>query len=301
MKRLIGLTLILAFSSLGLMAQSIDDLKKERDEKDAQRAELQGQADALAGEVASLTDQITKLSGWQTGLAGILGLNFSANNEWLGQDNSSSAFNFGLTAFANQTKDKFFWNNKGIVNKAWQDVDKTGSTEEDGLFDSENSVADIVNLSSLYGLKLSDNIAISALGELNTSVSNFFEIGTFDIGAGVTWTPASNLVVVLHPLNYHVAFAPSGIESVGALGAKLRADYTKSFPVGSKAVNWSSTFTAFLPYDNPEPVGVREWQWLNSLTFDLFNGIGVGIGFGLRDAEFDTSGNFYTIGLSYGF
>lgn len=303
MKKVLALTVVLLAFIGTTVGQSLDELKKERDEKAAQLAEAQGKADALAGEVAALNDKIIKLSGWQTGLSGILGLNFSNNDKWQGNSNSSSAFNFGLTAFANQNNDKSFWNNKGILNKSWQDVDKTGSEEDDGLFDKENSAADIINISSLYGKKLSDNFAISALGELNTSVGNFFEIGTFDIGVGATWTPISNLVVVIHPLNYHVAFAPSGFDGEGALGAKIRADYTKSFPVGAKSVNWSSTFTTFLPYSNPEPVGLNEWQWLNSLSFTLWKGIGVGVGFGLRNAEFelDDTQSFYTVGLSYGF
>ena len=303
MNKLISFVLVTVFTIGASYGQTIDELKKQRDEKSAQQAELQGQADALAGEVAGLSDQIVKLSGWDTGLSGILGLNFNKNDKWQGNSNSSSAFNLGLTAFANQNKDKYFWNNKGILNKSWQDVDKSGEDDNDKLFDAENSAADIINLSSLYGYKLSDKFAISALGELNTSAANFFEIGTFDIGVGATWTPVNNLVVVIHPLNYHVAFAPSGFDGDGALGAKIRADYTKSFPVASKSVNWSSTFTAFLPYSNPEPVGLNEWQWLNSLNFTIWKGIGVGVGFGFRNAEFelDDTQVFSTVGLSYGF
>ena len=102
-----------------------------------------------------------KLSGWRTGVNGTVGLNFNKNNQWAANDNASAGFNVGLTAFANMDKEKFFWNNKGIVVKAWQDVDQTGDTQTDGLFDEENSAADIINVASLAGYKLTDNFALS--------------------------------------------------------------------------------------------------------------------------------------------
>ncbi|MBT8219154.1 MAG: DUF3078 domain-containing protein [Bacteroidia bacterium] len=307
MKKLSLIALCLTLFMGASFAQSIEDLKAQRDEKAAQQAELQGQADALAGEVASLDDQIVKLSGWQTGLNGLLGLAFAKNDKWqsIANNNSSSAFNVGITAFANKNTDAYFWNNKGILNKAWQDVDKAGESGDDGLFDQENSTADIVNIASLYGFKLSDNFAVSALGELNTSVNDFLKIGTFDIGVGATWTPISNLVVVMHPLNYHYAFGNGG---EGAMGAKIRADYTQGITVAGKGMAWSSTFTTFLPYKELDP-SLFEWTWLNNLSFSIWNGIGVGVGLGLRGAEFEVAKSngkadtqlFYTVGLSYGF
>ena len=303
MKKLSLITLfIVLFVGNSLMAQTIEELKAQRDEKAAQQAELQGQADAIAGEVASLSDQIIKMSGWQTGLNGLVGLSFAKNDKWQNplNDNSSSAFNVGITAFANRNADKYFWNNKGILNKAWQDVDKATDSDDDGLFDQENSSADIINIGSLYGYKLSDNFAISALGELNTSVNDFLEIGTFDIGVGATWTPISNLVVVMHPLNYHYAFGGGG---EGSVGAKIRADYTRSVKVAGNSLAWSSTFTTFLPYEELEPT-LFEWTWLNNLSFSIWNGIGVGVGLGLRGADYevlDETQLFYTVGLSYGF
>jgi len=311
MYKLLSIAVVMLLGVSTITGQTIDELKKQRDEKAAAQAELQGKADALAGEVAGLSDQIIKLSGWRTGVNGTVGLNFNKNNQWAKSDNSSSAFNVGVTAFANQDKDKFFWNNKGILVKAWQDVDKTGDTTDDKLFDEENSAADIINVASLAGYKLTDNFALSGLGDWNTSVSNF-DTGTFDIGVGATWTPLSNLVIVIHPLNYHVFYSPLTSGGDGALGAKIRADYTDTLPLWGNSISWSSTFTTFFPYQEAAmgETDLNEWQWINNFSFNLFKNIGVGVGFGFRDIKAtlaDATGlplgvqSYSTIGLSAGF
>ena len=310
MYKLLSILLVMFLGVSVAQGQTVEELKKQRDEKAAMQADLQGQADALAGEVAGLSDQITKLIGWRTGVNGTVGLNFNKNNQWGGNDNASSGFNLGLTAFANQDKEKFFWNNKGILVKSWQDVDKTGDTDDDALFDESNSAADIINVASLAGYKLTDNFALSALGDWNTSLGNF-DTGTFDIGVGGTWTPLANLVIVMHPLNYHSFYSPDGFGGNGALGAKIRADYTATLPIWDNSINWSSTFTTFFPYQEAAmgETDLNEWQWINTFNFNLFKNIGVGVGFGFRDikAVVDAAGSplgvqsYSTIGLSAGF
>ena len=157
----------------------------------------------------------------------------------------------------------------------------------------------------MYGYRIHPKFAISALGELNTSLGNFFEPGTIDIGVGGTWTPNNNLVVVIHPLNYHIAFPALGsaFETTGAIGAKIRADYGNNFDVLGKTFGVSSTFTTFLPYTNNDPgPSLFEYSWLNTISFQLWKGIGVGVGFGLRGADFeleDTTQSFYNVGLTY--
>jgi hypothetical protein len=39
---------------------------------------------------------------------------------------------------------------------------------------------------------------------------NLNDPGYLDLGAGVTWTPIKDLIVVIHPLNYHFIFS-SGV------------------------------------------------------------------------------------------
>ena len=137
------------------------------------------------------------------------------------------------------------------------------------------------------------------MAELNTSIENFVDPGAFDFGVGGTWTPNNNLVVVFHPLNYHAALSRTdGIDGIGALGLKLRADYTKGINLAGKNLNLSSTLTGFIPYSDDN---IQEFTWVNTVSFELWKGIGVGIGFGLRDAEFEfpDTQTYYSLGLSY--
>jgi len=278
-----------------------EDLKA----KQAELAAAQAIVDGIAAEVGSLEDQITKNAGWIKGYTGILGFDFNKSNGWISNPNpdaSSSALNIALTGFANKVTEDDFWRNKGLLTKAWSDVDLSdadGGSDDHNLFD--NGTVDILNLSSLYGRRLSDQFALSGLGELNTSLGNFLSPGTFDVGVGLTWTPdIDDLVVVIHPINYHVAFPADGNElsTTGALGTKLRADYNRNFG----KVAYTSTLTSFIPYgsNDPDP-SLFEYTWINSLAFEVWKGIGVGVSFGLRNAEFESADvqNYYSLGLSY--
>lgn len=315
MRRILLLSFLL-FSFTFINAQTVEELKAEKASIAAEYADAKAKADALQGQVNDLNDRIKKLSGWLTGFSGLAGFNLTNSDNWVGNnpntDAVSTALSIGLTAFANKQDDKSFWNNKGILTRAWQDIDLDNEAGDDDLFD--NGTVDILNVSSLYGYKITKNLAASALGELNTSTGNFFAPGTIDIGAGATWTPTPALTVVVHPLNYRLAFSGfDGVENSGALGAKFRADYTRKLRIAGKSIAWSSTLTSFLPYsddkmtispggDEPDyEAGLFEYTWLNSLSLDLIKGIGLGVNFGIRDAAFESndSQNFYSIGLSY--
>ncbi len=319
MKRLI----LISFSLFALVnmsnAQSIDEFNAMKAEKAAEVAELEGQIGALKGELDEIQKELDILSGWVSGYGGMIGFDFNSSNNWISNPNpdaTSTALNANLSGFINKVTEKTFWNNKGIVTKAWQDIDLSSgdqSNDDDNLFD--NGTIDILNLSSLAGYKIHPKFALSSLGELNSSVENFLDPGTLDIGAGGTLLPIENMTVVVHPLNYHLAFSGvDGVESAGALGAKLRADYTRDFSVSGKKVSWSSTFTTFFPYSSdkqviPLPDGSNyeadlfEYTWLNSFAFEVWNGIGVGLGFGLRSADFESTDtqSYTSIGLAYGF
>lgn len=306
-----------------LQAQTLEELKAQKAELTAKKAEAQGIADGFAGEIAGLQKQIDILSGWRTGLAGNLGFGLNSFSNWAAAANpnsSTSGFDLFVTAFANKLSEKTLWNNKLIIQEGFNKVNTAGLDDTPGLFSKENHAVDLVNFASLYGYRIHPKFAISALGELNTSLSNFLEPGVLDIGVGGTWTPTNNLVVVIHPLNYHVAFSGLGENPVtsGALGAKIRADYTNSYVIAGKTFNLSSTLTSFLPYSDPgdlpnpafdatNPGGVDEFvspfefAWINNISFEVWNGIGVGVGFGFRGAKFESpdTQSYYNLGLSY--
>jgi hypothetical protein len=287
--------------------QTIEELKAQKTALETELAPVSAKANELSGQISALNDQIRKLSGWDFGLNVNLGFEFNQSENWIANPNptsSSSSMGLGLTLAANKITDKYLWRNKGIWNKAWQDVDipeEDGTTVEDDLFDQ--GTVDLLNVSSLFGYNVYKDLAISILGELNSSAGNFLEPGTVDIGVGATWTPIPDLVVVAHPFNYRLAF--NGLENAdgeSSIGAKLRADYNKAVRFGGRSIIFNSTLTSFLPYQDKEDVAsLQEVTWLNGISFNVLKGVGVGVNFGLRKADFETTEtqNFYSVGLNY--
>lgn len=319
MKNLILLVvLVLSFMTVNLQAQdtiSLEELKEEKAGIDSEIGDKTAELNELKSAAAGLQKQIEILSGWQTGFGGTVGFAFNNNKRWAASPNpnsNSSSLALNLSGYANNIKEKTMWRNSGILAKQWQDIDLDES-EDDGLFD--NGTVDLLNISSLYGYRLAPQFAITAMGELNTSLGNFLEPGTLDLGAGGTWTPTNNLVVIIHPLNYHFTF--SGVENVdseSALGAKLRAEYNRGFTVAGHDMLFTSTFTSFLPYGdktiaalNSEgetfDASLSEFTWINNIAFNLWKGIGVGLGWGLRKAEFENQEmqSYFTLGVNYAF
>lgn len=319
-----NLLLLIVFSlcAMGLNAQStLEELQSQKAELEEKRAAAQAEADGYSGEIASIQDELDKLAGWIKGFGGNIGFNFNNSDNWVANPNpnsSSSSLNVTLTAFANKKGDDFFWNNKAIASKSWQDVNIVEDEDGPGLFDQ--STSDILNLSSLYGRNLSNSLALSGLAELNTSIENILEPGTLDFGVGATYTGIENLVLVVHPLNYNITFPSEAakalgddISTTGALGAKIRADYANEFSVNGRKLLWSSTFTGFFPYSDTAQIvpdsegndfeaGLTNYTWINTLSFDVWKGIGVGISMGLRNADLedaDKNQKFFSLGLTY--
>ncbi|PHI20498.1 hypothetical protein CEQ90_07030 [Lewinellaceae bacterium SD302] len=325
MKRSLSIVLALCFSvlSFGLQAQSLEELKAQKEQLKSEQAAEQAEADAYDARLSELAAQIEKLSGWQTGLNGLLGLSFNTSNNWQANANRNSAssiLNVGVSAFANNIKEKSFWRNTLNVNVSWQGLDNDTKDDVDGGDFLESRNGDVLILTSLYGYRLNSEIALSGLGDLNTSVFNFLDPGTASLGLGATWTPSAvpNLVVVVHPLTYQFAFSGlDGVDSQGAVGAKLRATYSTDIV---KGLNWTSNLGAFLPYSNEEfPItylnednaevmdeaGLVEWTWINTFNVaDIWKGIGVGFTVGLRQADFEYPEglqSYTALGFTYGF
>jgi len=305
MKNIYLSLIALLFFALNTNAQdmSIEELQAKKAELAAQAGEAQAVADKLNGEIGGLQKQIDLLSGWQKGIAGNVGFGLNKFSKWAAAANpnsSASNLNLNLTGFANKLTEKTLWNNKLIVQEGFQKVNIDGAENNTSLLGTENHTVDLLNAASLYGYRIHPKFAITGLGEFNSSIGNFLEPGVLDIGVGGTWTPTNNLVVVFHPLNYHVAFSGVGDNPTtsGSIGAKIRADYTNTYNIGGKNVNFSSTLSTFVPYSI---VGPFEYTWINNISFELWKGIGVGVGFGLRGADFENadSQNFYNLGLSY--
>lgn len=293
--RLLQLIVVLVLCAGYTQAQemSMDQLKSEISEKKAA-------ADALMGEVADLQGKIDAFPGWKFGGVGILGFDLNANDSWFAIDNpfsSSSGLGLGASAFANLDKEGFFWRNLGTLNLKRVVTQLTQNGEE------TEAITDALDISSLYGKKISPKFAISAEGKYLSTILNFNDPGKLTLSAGGTWLPIDNLVVIVHPLGYEFNF-PGGAYSSQA-GAKIGATYSANILPN---VAWTSNLSAFIPYGGNDvtlpsfdftdstgavtPVAelplsysggdLTNWTWINGFSTKLFGGLGLGINVGLR-------------------
>lgn len=300
--RKIVFALAFLFTAVTLTAQTEEELKATLATKKDSISAIQGRADAIQA-------QIDALPGWKKGAFGTIGGSLSNFNNWFAQgapNNSSGNIAITGNAFANLKREKYFWNNSLNLNLGWVKLDN-----KDIATDSEDfeALTDVFQITSLYGWRLSDKFAISALGEYRTTLlNNFNDPGYLDLGVGGTWTPIENMVVVIHPLNYNFVFADNDAVFASSLGAKIVADYTRQ--IG--AVAFKSNLSAFMSYEGSE---LSNWTWTNNFSYTLWKGIGVGFDFGLRNSQQEAANfqgvaledadnslqSFYTVGLSYNF
>lgn len=264
------LLLFVMFVGISSMnAQTKEELQSEKAEKVAAAKALQGEADAIQA-------KIDALPGWRFGAFGTVGASLSSFNDWYSQGTPNvNSGNIGVTVngFANLKEEKYFWRNALNVNLGWVKFDDKDDETDD---DSFQEGTDVFNISSLYGRNIAKNLAASGLAEYRTTLlNNFNDPGYLDVGVGATWTPIENLIVVVHPLNYNFVFADNDAIFESSLGAKILADYTRTFG----AVNFKSNLSAFQSYKSSE---LSNWTWVNSLGYTLWKGIGIGFELGLR-------------------
>lgn len=309
----IFLLLVIFVGIITVNAQTKEELKAEKSQKQAVVSVLQG-------EVKAIQAKIDALSGWRTGAFGTIGGSLSGFDKWYAQgvpNNSSGNIGFTLNGFANLIQPKFFWRNALTTNLNWVKLNN-----KDNPFDSDSfePTTDVFNMSSLYGRNLTKRLAVSGLLEYRTTIlDNFNNPSYLDLGVGATWTPINNLVVVIHPLNYNFIFSSGNTVFESSLGAKIVADYTRQ--IGN--VNFKTNVSMFNSYKSSD---FSNWTWSNSFSYTLWKSIGVGFDFGLRNNKqealnyittlpiadggdptttFATLDNklqsFYTVGLSYKF
>lgn len=303
----IFLSLVLNIS----FGQTKEELEEQLKDKQAQANKYQAEADAIKA-------QIEALPGWRIGAFGTIGGSYSQFNNWYAQgtpNNDAGSIGITFNAFANKIEDDYFWKNALNVNLSWVKFDDRDDPNDENDF---RAATDVLNLSSLYGYRLSESWAVSAFTEYRTTIiDNINDPGYLDIGTGMTWTPNSDLTVVIHPLNYNFVFSSGDTVFESSLGAKIVGDYTKSFG----KLNIKSNLSLFQSY---EESNLSNWTWTNSLGYTIWKGIGVGLEFALRDnkqeavnfardnwdgtgtqPDFDNIDNdlqsFWTFGLSYKF
>ncbi len=299
------LTLVLGlFCFAGIQAQSLDELKSMKADKEATIAALQAEVDGIA-------NQIYTFPGWKVGGIGVAGFNALANNNWyaIGTPNSANqGLNIGLGGYANLDVEKYFWRNNVDVNVARS----AAFTDKDNNGTKTVALTNGLNLTSLFGYKLSPKWALSAEGRWVTSLLEFipndlnsllddeygFAInspGQATVSAGLTWLPINNLVVLIHPLGYQKNWPG---EFISSAGAKIGAAYTGEI---IKNVAWTSNLTAFVPYGGAGNVDLLStagdavlntvayetgelvnWEWINGFSTSIWKGVGLAFNLGLK-------------------
>ena len=253
------------------------------------KSELKSKKDSIAKlqtKAKKIQGKIDALPGWRKGAFGTIGASLSGFNNWYARNApDASAGNIGITlnGFANLIQEDFFWRNSGNINLGWVKLDnKDPNVTGDEDFET---ATDVFTISSLYGKRLNKKWALSALGEYRTTlIDNFNDPGYLDLGAGLTWTPTSHLVVVMHPGNYNFVFSSGDTVFESSLGAKVVADYTNKY--GGLSVK--SNLSLFQSYKNGD---LSNWTWTNSFGYTIWNGIGLGFEFGLRNNKQEALNN----------
>jgi hypothetical protein len=268
MKKLLFIFLLILGSGIS-NAQTKEELQALKKEKTDSIDALKAKADDIQG-------QIDALPGWRLKATGTIGGSVSGFNNWYSKESANSSVgNFGINinAFADRIEDNYFWKNAVNVNVGWVKFDDKDDPTDN---DSYEVATDVFSLSSLYGYKVSKNFAVSALMEYrSTLVNNFNDPGFLDLGIGGTWTPFSNLVVVIHPANYNFVFSSGDAQYDSTFGAKIVADYTRSF----KGLNFKSNLSVFMSYEGSD---YSNYTWTNSFSYTFWKSVGVGFDFGLR-------------------
>ena len=322
MRKISLLFSLLMILSVGIQAQSMEELKTMKSEKEAAIAALQAEVDGLQG-------QIDKYPGWKIGGVGVVGFSLLGNNNWFALSNPNSSNNslgIAFSAFANNDQEKFFWRNLLNIN-----VNRSAAfTDKSNDLTRTVALTNGLDLSSLFGYKLSPKWALSVEGKWLSSIIEFdpgenrlsplddkFNLsfnapGQVTLSAGVTWLPIDNLVVIIHPLAYQLNI-PGDL--VSSPGAKIGATYAATI---IKGISWSSNLSAFIPYSTEdemtehfnvadELIGTAlydetgdlvTWDWLNSFSFSVWKGVSVAASLGLRgNRQVADLGRFQAIDL----
>lgn len=294
-------------------AQSLEELEKQKVEKEKELAqsqqslkELTNKVKTLEKEVASLTDKTTPYPRWDKGLFGTLGFNLSNYNDWLAKNTPNiSSVNIGVAfnGFINLDQKKFFWQNTGNLTLGWLKFNNKDLDNDDDGFQVS---ADLLQLNSLFGLKFSKKLAFSSVIDYRTSLleGTFNNPGYLNFGSlGIAWKPNSSLAVSVHSLSYNLILAEKGNNSFeSSFGAKIVGDYTRKLP---KGIAWKSNLSAFLSYKNVSDLS--DWIWTNSFTTAV-KGVGIGLTLGLRESKQEARAlertdnplqSYWLLGLSY--
>lgn len=244
------------------------------------KATLSLQKDSLKAaqaRVDNTQEKIDNFPGWKIGAFGVIGGSVSNFNNWYAQKSPNNrSGNIGITVnvFANLNNKYFFFKNFGKLNLSWVKFNDKDNPNDNKKWRERN---DVFNISSLYGQKLNEVLALSGLGEYRTTIiNNFNNPGYLDVGFGATLTPIEDLVIVLHPVNYNLVFSRNDAIFQSSFGTKILIDYMRKID----KISFKTNLSMFQSYKSSN---LTNWTWTNSCEYTLWKMIGIGFDFSIRN------------------
>lgn len=309
-KKLNSLLLCLLVFQIGY-TQDMDALKERKENLKLDLAEwsldikeAQKELEKVKEELKFLEDSLKIYPIWSKGVFGTLGFNFTRFQDWLSKKESNTAastLGFTVNSFFNLEEKKYFWKNTINLNQSWLRFDNKENEEENGY----QVASDAFNLNSLWGYKLNEKLAASALLQYRTALlqKRLNNPAFLDTGFGLSWTPKKDMVIAFHPLNYNAVFSKSAADLNSSFGLKILGEYSRKFLGG---ISWTTNFSSFLSYKSG---ALNNWIWSNGLSKTVKKiGIGLDMAFkqnrqeakalALADNPFQF---YYILGLSYKF
>jgi len=155
---------------LNVDAQSLQDLQNELDATKTSISDLEKKQIDLEKAIDGFD-----VIGWKMGGAGGLGFNLAGfSDSWVvGKGDNVATLLGNLSLFANYNQEKYFWNNTGLLRLGY--INSVPSLADNALFDNWTRNQDEIYISSLFGYKLTETFAISALADARTSFGGFFD------------------------------------------------------------------------------------------------------------------------------
>lgn len=310
--RKITLLLLSLFISQIGFAQDMDALKERKEslkldleEWTLDIKEAQKELEKIKQELKFLEDSLKVYPIWSKGVFGTVGFNFTRFQNWLSKKESNTAAStlaFSVNSFFNLEQKKYFWKNTININQSWLRFDNKEKQEEENGY---QVASDAFNINSLWGYKLNEKLAASALLQYRTALlqKRLNNPAFLDAGFGLSWTPKKDMVLAFHPLNYNAVFSKSEADLNSSFGLKIIGEYSRKFLGG---INWTTSVSSFFSYKSGE---LNNWLWLNGLSKTVKKiGIGLDVAFKQNKQEakalnlVDNPFQFYYIlGLSYKF
>jgi len=274
--------------------QDPETLKAERAKQVAAISAAQGEIDKIDGILARLD-----VTGWDFGGSGSANFSANGNNNWVAIASETDPLTglpyagssvvqtvTNVDVFANYQQPRFFWFN-GLsllqnfnINLPSGILEGTGAPE---IGDLINRTSDKLYFQSVPGYRINSELAASGLFDLESSLGQFLNPGTFSAGLGLTWTPTKfadgrlkPLRVIFHPLTWKGTIVNEteidndrkifqqalrnelglfGDETlISQFGLKFVADYARTLKILGNNISWKTQLRGFAPYTQLEPI-----------------------------------------------